>query len=191
MESPLDLTKAARLLQQGDKEGALQSLKDQGMDEKEAIRTILSLENADKRHSSSGADSRGPRGIGIALSVFGLIFILIAAYQFIEVKDKVDNWAPSNALVRHLVVDYTEGGAAPVLTYVWEMDTLSYTSTVYASPPDYAIGDTINVYINPKVPTVVLIDSFKETYFLSTVLGSIGIVLFVIGGLILFFSDRV
>jgi len=182
------------LLKEGKNEEAVKILIEKhGLSENEALRTILSIESGQNRPAKrSGKDSVvGPRGIGMVMSVLGIIFLVISAYRFLEVRDKMNNWVPSNALVRHLIVDYTEQGAAPVLIYVWDSDTLSYTSTVYASPPDYEIGDSLKIYVNPNVSSVVLIDSFKETYLLTAVFASIGGAFFIIGGLILFYSNKI
>ncbi len=139
-------------------------------------------------------ENQGDRGIGIAAWIFsiaGLILITVTGYYLIEVKDIKDNWEQSKGMVFSLIVDPAEGGAAPIISYVWEEDTLAYTSDVFRSPPDFLIEDSLAIFINPQVPQQIAIDDFSHLYFFPMILGVLGIILVLIGFGILFFSNRI
>lgn len=138
--------------------------------------------------------NQGDNSIRIAawiFSVAGLILITFSGYYLIEVKEIKDHWEQSIGKVSSLIVDPAEGGAAPIISYVWEEDTLAYTSNVFSSPPDFMIEDSLAIFINPMVPFEIVINDFSHLYFFPMILGLLGLALALVGLGILFFSKRI
>jgi hypothetical protein len=136
-------------------------------------------------------NSRNIRLAAWIFSIGGLVLVVISGYYWVDIKDIKDHWVSSKGIVVSLIVDKSEGGAAPIVSYVWEEDTLAYTSSVYSSPPNFMIGDSLSIYVNPNLSQDVVIDEFTHLYFLPMVLGILGITFAVIGFGILFFSKKI
>jgi len=126
------------------------------------------------------------RFMGWSVSIIGIILLAISSYKFVDIRWKKKDWTQSEGTVAYIIVDPSEGGAAPVVTYLWRDDSLSYTSTVYSSPPVFSVGEKVKLYINPASPQIAFIDTFREVYFFTIILGALGIALSLIGFLVIY-----
>jgi hypothetical protein len=135
-------------------------------------------------------DGSGLR-IGVwVLSIVGLLLLAGAGFQYLNIRHKKTNWIPVDGVVTNFVVDPSKGGAAPIMIYLWEQDSLSYTSELYQSPPAFELGERVSLFVNPMKTDEVLLDTF-QLYLLLVVLGSLGVIFNLVGLSILFYSKRI
>jgi uncharacterized protein DUF3592 len=57
-----------------------------------------------------------------------------------------------------------------------------FTGDVGSSPPSFDIGETVEVLFDPAAPASARIDSFMQLWFVSLILGAIGVVFTAVGG---------
>jgi len=124
------------------------------------------------------------------LSGLGLLFLVISGYQYLSIRNKKMKWTPVTGVVVNYIVNQAEGGAAPVVIYVWEGDSISYTGDIYSSPPDFELLERVSMFVNPSSPDNAIIDTFK-IYQLSLILGILGFVFNLIGLGILYNSPDI
>jgi len=124
------------------------------------------------------------------LSILGIVLLVVSSFQYLQIRKKKSSWIPVEGIVVNFIVDIEKGGAAPIIIYLWEQDTLAYTSTAYSTPPEFELRDKTVLFINPTSPDEVLLDGF-QIYLFSLVLFVIGIVFNLIGLGIIFFSKSI
>ena len=173
----------ATLMQQGRKTEVLKLLTDQyGFSSEEADMEAESLsKSVDTLITDRDNSTFGIRMAGWILSIAGIILLIAASYFFLDTHGKKTDWTTVEGRVAHLIVDVGEGGAAPVVVYIWRDDSLSA----------YKTGDPVKLYVDPASPEDAFIDSFRELYLFPTIIGVLGFVFVLIGLLILFFAKRV
>jgi hypothetical protein len=64
----------------------------------------------------------------------------------------------------------------PVLQYHYEGKEYRYESPYGSTEPEYAVGDQISLLVDPSHPEDPEEDSFMNKWFVSMLLGSIGLV---------------
>ena len=133
---------------------------------------------------------KGLKTAAWTLSIAGIILLLAASVQYLQIRNKKTKWVPVDGTVANFIVSTEEGGAAPVVIYIWEDDSLSFTSNLYNSPPSFNLGDTVSLFVNPGAPDEVVLDQF-QLYLLSLVLFVLGFLFDVVGLSILFFSKKI
>ncbi len=121
------------------------------------------------------------------LSIAGLMMLVYASFQYLNIRYKKMKWTPVTGTVVNFIVDPVIGGAAPIIIFEWEGDSLSYTSDQYDSPPKYDIREQVSMFIDPAAPAVAILDSF-QLYRFSLILGILGVLFNLVGFGILFFS---
>jgi len=150
-----------------------------------APNTMSSLENIEKEPARD--NNIALRFMAWSLGIIGIILLAISSYKYLDISGKKKDWTQIEGTVAYIIVDPSEGGAAPVVTYLWRDDSLSYTSTVYSSPPVFSLGEKVKLYVNPASPQIAFIDTFREIYFFTIILGALGIALSVIGFLVIYY----
>lgn len=121
------------------------------------------------------------------LSIAGLMMLVYASFQYLNIRYKKMKWTPVTGTVVNFIVDPVIGGAAPIIIFEWEGDSLSYTSDQYDSPPKYDLREQVSMFIDPAAPAVAILDSF-QLYRFSLILGILGVLFNLVGFGILFFS---
>ncbi|MBL7872374.1 MAG: DUF3592 domain-containing protein [Cyclobacteriaceae bacterium] len=122
------------------------------------------------------------RLVGGVFMCLGVIMLAIAAYSIasnykfseraITVKGKVidyDSYESRNDDGRSTTM-YT-----PTFEYSFKGKIYTHKSTTSSSSKDYKIDEAVNVLVDPDKPTEILIDSFWERWFVSVLLGFLGI----------------
>jgi hypothetical protein len=118
--------------------------------------------------------------VALFLRGFGLFFTLItlACYAFAVIMYfYYNNFVSEEATVTGTVIDFevnAEGGSAPMVEYDWNGETKVYKSAMYSTPPDYAPGDSVTLYVNPENPDEAIINSFAERYLFSVIFAGVG-----------------
>ncbi|HRJ28382.1 MAG TPA: DUF3592 domain-containing protein [Cyclobacteriaceae bacterium] len=112
-----------------------------------------------------------------ALMVFFLIFTFAFYAIAIGLLVYFNSYTGDAASITGTVVAFKEnesGSQAPVVEYTWNNEVKRYESSMYASPPDYLLGEEVRLLVNPENPDVAIIDSFSERYMLSTMFAGFG-----------------
>jgi len=121
------------------------------------------------------------------LSIAGLMMLVYASFQYLNIRYKKMKWTPVTGTVVNFIFDPVIGGAAPIIIFEWEGDSLSYTSDQYDSPPKYDLREQVSMFIDPAAPAAAILDSF-QLYRFSLILGILGVLFNLVGFGILFFS---
>ncbi|MEK6782267.1 MAG: DUF3592 domain-containing protein [Bacteroidota bacterium] len=111
---------------------------------------------------------------GVMLTV--VAYLTVSHYQFSQ----------RAVLVKGIVVENSSyeskndnGGSTtmytPTFQYEFEGKTYTHRSSTSSSSQDYEVNETVDVLVDPKEPKEILIDSFWEKWFLSVLLGSMGV----------------
>lgn len=91
-------------------------------------------------------------------------------------------------------LDYYEDGSqsvAPVIAYRWQDKEMTYHSRMFAYPPAYHVGETVQLFVNRENPEDVIIDSFADRWLVITILASIGGFLLLLAIIMSVFSRNV
>lgn len=110
---------------------------------------------------------------------FGLGFIVlgIGAYLLFTYIE------PGAVEVKGQVVQLNSnesGSMAPTIEYEWNGEIKTYRSEVYSSPPDFEIGQTVSVWVNPEDPNNATVIQTEMGWIFISVFGGIGLFFFVI-----------
>ena len=68
---------------------------------------------------------------------------------------------------------------APVIAYEWKGEERKYHSTVYSDPPEYYVGEEVELYIDPEDPEEVIVDTFLERWLVVSIMGGAGLFLLI------------
>lgn len=117
--------------------------------------------------------------------VFGMrvlmVFFLIFTFAFYVIA--IGSWVYFNSYtgvvepITGTVVSFRQnerGSQAPVVEYPWKGEIKRYESSMYASPPDYQLGDQVPLLVNPEKPEIAVIDSFTERHMVNTLFAGFG-----------------
>ncbi|MCR9250647.1 MAG: DUF3592 domain-containing protein [bacterium] len=69
----------------------------------------------------------------------------------------------------------------PVFEYEYNGQKYIYESNASSDPPSYQLGEKVEMYINPTNPSDVLVNTFMERWFVTTLLGVMGTIFFAVG----------
>lgn len=129
------------------------------------------------------------KGLGVFLMTVSLMFLAAGGvfyflqYQSISNSDKV-----SGVVTEMKLLD--TGESAPVVEYEWKGSKRSYESTYYASPPDYQVGQKLDLYVNRDDPEDITLDTFADRYAIIVGLSVPGALLLVVSIVFLYFGRR-
>lgn len=136
------------------------------------------------------SSATGLRVAAWAMSVIGLLLLLGASIDYLSMRNKKRRWTAVEGQVTGYVTDISKGGASPIIVYVWEQDSMAYTSPIYDSPPAFEIEETVSLFVNPSDPFEVFHDTWQQ-YLLSAILAGVGVVLELVGLAIVLGSKRI
>ncbi len=114
----------------------------------------------------------------------GLLLLFGGAYFYDDsVKAQKDT-----ILVKGRVVDlslsYGSKGSklyTPVVDFELNNQTYTIRGSVASSPPDFEVGEEVELFLKPNQPQEAKINSFVEKWLMATILGSMGIIFTLIG----------
>ncbi len=87
--------------------------------------------------------------------------------------------------VVRLEVDGSDA-SAPVVEFTTAAgETAQVQGTVFSKPPDFAVGDEVQVLVPPGRPQEAVIDSFTQRWLLPAIFGAMGIIFLAISGAML------
>lgn len=106
----------------------------------------------------------------------GVSFLLlgIAAVLFFFDQRAANQFTPVEGIV--IRNQFNGKMARPVISYQWEGKELLYFSTTYTNPPAFERGEKVKLFVNPKDPTNVTINSFIGRFLSMLIVGGIGLV---------------
>ena len=107
--------------------------------------------------------------IFLAVTIFSLA---IAAIIYFMQEDTVSNGEKVTGIVTGFHTNDT-GGSAPIVEYDWHGAKRTYNSTLFSTPPSFAVDEKVDIYINKENPEDALIDDFSERWLVITVFASI------------------
>ncbi len=120
-----------------------------------------------------------------ALLFIGLGLSYLAKKQYIKSKDHINSGVKTTAKVIKMIVETGESNNMykPVFEYFDKSNKVyTYTSSVSSYPPQYKIGDKIQVIYNPKNKEEVRKISYWGLYGAVIILLSIAMPFIIIGG---------
>jgi hypothetical protein len=79
---------------------------------------------------------------------------------------------------------------APVLQFVYQGDTIQFSSEQYSDVVDYEIGEKVGVYVNTEKPTESIINTWMEKWGSAAFLFALGGIFFLISALSILSSFR-
>lgn len=79
---------------------------------------------------------------------------------------------------------FRSGTARPIISYSWNGKEMTYADNTYTNPPAYDRGEKVELFVNPRDPADVWINSFVGRFLAMTIVGGLG--LFFLGFLALF-----
>ncbi|GIL21682.1 MAG: hypothetical protein BroJett042_01950 [Bacteroidota bacterium] len=113
-------------------------------------------------------------GLGILFAALS-VYWLWADYQF------TSNATPGTGTVVDFYYNKRGGGAAPIIEYTWNGSLLTYQGETYSNPPSVAIGEQVELFINPDNPKEVVINLVFERYILVITFGFMGFIFSLVG----------
>ena len=129
-----------------------------------------------KRSATGRATPSGSRTPDIIVYIFagvGLLLMGVSALLYYQQSDSIRKSDPAKGRVVRLQSG-NGSGSAPVVEYTWRGNTYVYVSDTYSSPPAYAIGEVVPIYVRRDNPGDIIIDTFLDRYFLITIFGGMG-----------------
>jgi len=134
-------------------------------------------------HTVSKGKMAGIISLVVGISLLGVVAYLVYSNNVFEQRA---------IPVQGTVTEYQQyessdddGGSTTMYTpvYQYEYNGQSYThvSTLSSSGKSHELGEQIDILVDPLNPTEILINTFWEKWFLSVVLGFVGLVFTVIG----------
>jgi hypothetical protein len=112
--------------------------------------------------------------IGKLFKIISVIFFGFMSYFFIDDYQLVADSHQATATV-------ISNPNKPIMEYEVDGSKYTYESDVSSTPPSYHIGEEVDIYVNATDPQEVLIDTFTDRWLVMTVLGSMGLVFFLMG----------
>lgn len=126
--------------------------------------------------------------VGSIFSLVGLLLLGIGGLIYYLDADIVQEQNKSQGVVTDLL--HNGNMSAPVITYTWQGKEYQYKSSSYTSPSAFDYNEVVTLYVNPKNPNEVVIDTFSERWLAIVILGGIGIVFAGMGLIFVFVSRR-
>ncbi|MBI5715814.1 MAG: DUF3592 domain-containing protein [Chloroflexi bacterium] len=119
---------------------------------------------------------------GLVLLLICVPFISIGAYETISTQQQLNTFVAA----RGTVVDnsyyttetdgVTSGAYKPVIEFTAaDGEKIRFTDSIGSEPPDYEVGDPVDVVYNPKNVKEARINSWERMWLASTLLISIGL----------------
>lgn len=170
-----------------------------GLDAEQAITMVERLEQQLEAQSDAELERAGkelerstanlPRIIGGIFSIIGFILIVVAgffgyrSYSFLQ-KAVIVPGVVTEFVEREFVNNDRNSDTygskyklfAPVLQYHYNAKDYRYESPYGSTTPAYGVGDQISLQIDPSEPGKAEENSFMSNWFVTMLLGSIGLV---------------
>lgn len=172
------------LLESGDKLGAVRfAQKNLGLDADQAL-TLAEQLQAQAISIKPPPPAINPvRLVGIIFTVVG--FGLLSAAFVIGFQDYrfAQTAMPVTGKVLRIDSRLSDNTTMymPVIGFSFAGREREYVSNVSSSSPVYSVGDNVELLINPRDPSEVVINSFLDRWFVVSLLGSMGLIFSVIG----------
>ena len=168
--------KVRQLLKNGRKLEAIKYVREQfGLDLRQAKLLVEEVEETlpvDAASTVSNIPSQRPTGCFLWIFVvIGAGFLSAAIWLFVINYQKKEN----GILVIGRVVEYP---SQPTIAYEVGGEVFHYYSDVSSEPPSYEIGEEVEVYVDPDYPENAMVNTFTESYLLSTIFMVIGLPFF-------------
>ncbi|MDL5049476.1 DUF3592 domain-containing protein [Oscillatoria amoena NRMC-F 0135] len=149
----------------------------------QAVKNEIAQENQEALRNAAnqtkGCGSMLLRIMSFGFGFFGIGFILLGIGSYF-----LFNYIETGAVeVQGRVIDLREnenGGLAPVIEYEWADKNRTLYSEAYSSPPDYEIGQTVSVWINPENPDNATIMYEEIGWIFIATFGGIGLFFLVV-----------
>lgn len=114
--------------------------------------------------------------MGIGLVMLGFAAYLVYAHQQFEKRALT---VTGTVVAYHSHISYDDNSSttmyAPEFEYTVKGKTYNYVTSSSSSFKTYAIGDEVDVLVDPDNPQEVLVNSFMEKWFLPVLLGAMGL----------------
>jgi hypothetical protein len=122
----------------------------------------------------------------IVASVFlvtGILMLFIAVFIFMKNEEFISRGITGRAVV-------ISNPAKPVFEYEYQGVTHQYQTNTESNPPSYAIGEEVDIFIDPDNPDNILVDTFLDRWLAILIVGSLGAVFFLAGLFTFFYVNR-
>src|SRR5688572_25781995 len=175
------------LLESGDKLGAVRYIQQAlSLNAEDALTLAEKLEEQDEGPSPApNIEGINPgRVVGIIFTIAGFLLLSLAFIFGFRDYRFATTAIPVTGKVVRIEKRQSSGETqmyAPVVTYVFAGTTREYLTDISSSSPGFAVGDNVELLVNPGDPTEVRLNSFLDRWFVVTLLGGLGLVFSVIG----------
>lgn len=119
------------------------------------------------------------RLITLILLVTGCPFIAIGLYEAIQTRQEISTYqTTAGTIVDNTYQSTSENGGAyyPIIEFKpLDGPTTRFTDGIGSLPPDYEVGETIEILYNPQDVRQARINSWKRLWFAPTLLIAIGL----------------
>ncbi len=117
------------------------------------------------------------RILAFAMGFIGIPILLMAVGVYLYTSYQIEH---SDTVVG-TVVELEPHGAydeattyTPIIAYDMNGEEHSFSASVYSNTPEFAVGDTLVLYVNRENPESVIIDTFTQRWLMIVVTGMIG-----------------
>ncbi|MCU0357842.1 MAG: DUF3592 domain-containing protein [Cyclobacteriaceae bacterium] len=186
---------AIRLIRAGEPDEARELFQQQlNISSTDAERLIQALTSEAKIPSPVRVHQPATGCVSIVLKLAGF-FMAFMAFTFLvfalisyQMQTPFTEGARINAKVTGFNI--AEGGeVVAILEYDWNGTLYQSFAKVVNDPPDFEVGQTIPILVNPNNPEQIVLDTFSERYSIALWMGGFG-VFFTLMAVILFIAAR-
>lgn len=124
--------------------------------------------------SRSGCGKILFRVLAILFGVVAFIMFAITAIGWWAIEDQIKQSDRVKGRVVNLI-QTAEGNYSPVVSYEWQGTSSEYTGTFSSNPPDYAIGDEVDLFVDRENTSNIMIDSFTDRWLGLIIFAGIGL----------------
>lgn len=185
---------AVHLLQMGEKLEAVRYMQETlGLSAEQALTLVEKLDEETEQtelrtkfesmreRMQSGPASKMPRTVGLIFMSIGGIMLAVVAYIIVSDYKFSQRAVP----VTGKVIDYSsyystdsDGSGStmytPTFEYTYNGSKHTYTSSTSSSSPDFEMGESVEILVDPDNPGNVLVNAFWERWLLAVILGFMG-----------------
>ena len=130
--------------------------------------------------------------IGIVFPLIGGLLLAIGVFLFIRTRIFINKAQEVKGTVIQMVYSHSSeggGGYSPVYQFrTIDGQTIVVTDSLSSNPPMFQVGQTIDVLYDPENPQKARIKKWMNLYFVSLLLGGMGLI-FACVGLVLLFGN--
>ena len=188
----------AKLLSENKKLEAIKYVRQQtGLGLKGALDKVQAVEKginpALVPFSGTGCASQVMKIVSYFFLITGSMLLGGAGITYYLIQESIDNSDVVIGSVVNLKPGDSDGSTtyAPEIVYTWQGQQRNYQSNSYSYPPEFEVGEKVELFVNRDRPDEVYVNSFGERWLVVVIVGSIGGVFLFLGIFMMVFSRKI